>query len=78
MKAIILISSIFYILGLKVSHKIDVVKKVNPVEKTTSVEKAPKTIPLNSITLKEGLNLVNPKDSAQKSGISGDHFLRSK
>ena len=33
MKVIILISSIFYILGLKISNKIDLVKKVNPVEK---------------------------------------------
>lgn len=29
MKAIILISSIFYILGLKIGNKIDLVKKVN-------------------------------------------------
>ncbi|MCG6187798.1 hypothetical protein [Maribellus maritimus] len=33
MKAIILISSIFYILGLKIGNKIDIVKKANPVEK---------------------------------------------
>ncbi len=33
MKAIILISSIFYILGLKISNKFEVVKKVNAVEK---------------------------------------------
>jgi len=33
MKAFILISSIFYILGLKISNKIDLVKKSNPVEK---------------------------------------------
>ena len=33
MKAIILISSIFYILGLKISNKIDLVKRTSPVEK---------------------------------------------
>ena len=33
MKAIILISSIFYILGLKLGNKIDLVKKSDPVEK---------------------------------------------
>lgn len=33
MKAIILISSIFYILGLKIGNKIDLVKKSIPVEK---------------------------------------------
>ena len=40
MKALILISSIFYILGLKISNKIDLVKKSNPVEKiiTNKVE----------------------------------------
>ena len=34
MKAIILISSIFYILGLKLSHKFDLVKKCDSTEKT--------------------------------------------
>jgi hypothetical protein len=33
MKALILISSIFYILGLKISNKIDLIKQSNPVEK---------------------------------------------
>ena len=33
MKAIILISSIFYILGLKIGNKVDIVKKSNPIEK---------------------------------------------
>ncbi len=33
MKAIILISSIFYILGLKISNKIDLIKRTSPVEK---------------------------------------------
>ena len=33
MKALILISSIFYILGLKISNKIELVKKTNPVKK---------------------------------------------
>jgi hypothetical protein len=78
MKAIILISSIFYILGLKVSHQIEVVKKSDLTEKISVVEKAVKPIPLNSITMNEGLSIVNPTDSAQKSGITGDHFLRSK
>ena len=36
MKAIILISSIFYILGLKISTKIDLIKKSHPVEKIIS------------------------------------------
>ncbi|MCY1723107.1 hypothetical protein OU798_22355 [Prolixibacteraceae bacterium Z1-6] len=48
MKTIILISSIFYILGLKISNKIDLIKKVTPVDKitihTAKPEKAEKTI----------------------------------
>lgn len=39
MKAIILISSIFYILGLKIGHKIDLVKKVNPAKTITITTK---------------------------------------
>lgn len=33
MKVIILASSIFYILGLKISNKIDLVKRSSPVQK---------------------------------------------
>lgn len=33
MKVIILVSSIFYILGLKISNKIDLVKRSNPIQK---------------------------------------------
>lgn len=36
MKTIVILSSIFYILGLKISHKIDLVKRCNPVEKIAS------------------------------------------
>lgn len=36
MKTIIILSSIFYILGLKFSHKIELVKRCNPVEKIAS------------------------------------------
>jgi len=41
MKAIILISSIFYILGLKIGNKIDLVKKNNPAEKIVTEEVKP-------------------------------------
>lgn len=33
MKALILITSIFYILGLKISNKIDLIKKADPIKK---------------------------------------------
>ncbi len=38
MKTIILISSIFYILGLKIGNKIDLVKKNDPVEKVIATK----------------------------------------
>jgi hypothetical protein len=48
MKAIILISSIFYILGLKIGHKIDLFKSYNPVQKisttTNAVKQATKAV----------------------------------
>lgn len=51
MKAIILISSIFYILGLKIGHKIDLFKNYNPVEKITTktniVKEAAKAVYFN-------------------------------
>jgi hypothetical protein len=45
MKAIILISSIFYILGLKISNKIDLINKNNPVEKIIIQSVKPETPP---------------------------------
>lgn len=42
MKAIILFSSIFYIIGLKIGHKIDLFKNHNPVEKISSTTNAVK------------------------------------
>jgi hypothetical protein len=56
MKAIILISSIFYILGLKVSNKIDLVKRSNPVEKIIS----------NTITSKKSVKSFYFKDETDK------------
>ena len=43
MKAIILFSSIFYILGLKIGHKIDIFKNVDPVEKITTTNEVKPT-----------------------------------
>jgi hypothetical protein len=48
MKAIFLISSIFYILGLKIGHKINLIKSSNPVQKisctTHAIKQATKTV----------------------------------
>jgi hypothetical protein len=52
MKAIILISSIFYILGLKISNKIDLIKKASPVEKI-SIQSVKPEIPPKTIDFKE-------------------------
>lgn len=38
MKTIIVISSIFYILGLKIGNKIDLVKKSIPIEKIITIK----------------------------------------
>lgn len=78
MKTIILISSIFYILGLKISHKIDIVNKSVIADKTSSVEKLINPEQVKSITLKEGLELNNQEDSLQKIGNLTDHPLISK
>lgn len=54
MKAIILISSIFYILGLKISNQIDLIKKNNPVEKIVIQGVKPET-PSKTVDFKEVL-----------------------
>lgn len=38
MKSILLFSSIFYLLGLKIGHKIDLFKNHHPVEKITTTK----------------------------------------
>lgn len=43
MKAIILLSSIFYILGLKIGHKIDVIRAANPIQKISTTSNAVKS-----------------------------------
>lgn len=48
MKAVILISSIFYIIGLKVSNQIDLVGKSNPVDTLIS-NKIVRQQPANSV-----------------------------
>ncbi len=78
MKAIILITAIFYILGLKISHKIDVIERSGSVDKVIMVKPGSNTEKSKSISLHEDLNLVEPKDSVQKKGLEGDPFLRSR
>lgn len=76
MKAIILISSIFYILGLKISNKIELIKKTNPVD--TIVTKTIKSAnPEKSIDFKEAETITCKKDSVA-GGCSGNHILQAK
>lgn len=70
MKTIILVSSIFYILGLKISNKIDIIKHPH-----TAVEKVivNKTTPMKtekSIDLKEAAKLETEQDSVAGGGIT--------
>ncbi len=62
MKAIILISSIFYILGLKISNKFELIKKASPVEKIITVD-TPDKKSVNAIKLNEEIQPVLSTDS---------------
>ncbi len=62
MKAIILISSIFYILGLKISNKFELIKKASPVEKIITVE-TPEKKSVSAIKLNEETQPVLSTDS---------------
>ena len=77
MKAIILISSIFYILGLKISNKIDLIKHT-----PSGVEKViiHKTIPAKvdkQIELKDASKLKSEQDSLAGGGMT-NKILESK
>lgn len=77
MKTIILISSIFYILGLKLSHKFDLVKKSDATEKiiTHSVPaiKQDKTVDLSN-ELKAASDSVNVNRTFEKQTDKAVHF----
>ena len=76
MKAIILISSIFYILGVKISNKIDLFKHANPVEKIITNKITP-TQPAKSVYFKEEIQLKSETDSI-KSGVSDEDLQKCK
>ena len=67
MKAIILISSIFYILGLKISNRIDLIKSTSKVEKI-SIQKISPARNDKSIEFNEGKALSAPQDSVTSGG----------
>jgi len=73
MKAIILISSIFYILGLKISNKIDLVKKSNPVD-TIITKQITSTTPSKTIHLKDEIGFKALADTL-KDAKNSDNIL---
>lgn len=77
MKAIILISSIFYILGLKIGNKIELVKQNKATEKVI-IQKAETTKPADCCKYTDELAIKSNNDTIQ-GGISySDALLKSK
>lgn len=79
MKAIILISSIFYILGLKLSHKFDLVKKTDPVNKTITNNIETKQPGKNAyfsdeVKLKNETDSIKKVDSNEPLSVTKDNF----
>ncbi len=77
MKAIILISSIFYILGLKISNKIDLIKRSNPVEKIINNTITSKE-PAKAYYFKGETEKKSENDSIKGGNENEDKLLRSK
>lgn len=75
MKAIILISSIFYIIGLKVSNQIELVKKSNPADTLISTKIIPHQ-PAKSVKVlndDENLNLTESLKDEEPIKEEDDH-----
>lgn len=70
MKTIILISSIFYILGLTISNKIDLIKPHSKAVEKVIITKADNTKKESTIDFKDAKALKPDKDSVQESGIT--------
>jgi hypothetical protein len=79
MKTIILLSSIFYILGLKIGHKIDLFKNYNPVQKisttTNAVKQAAKAVYFNDeVKLKNSPDSIKSVGAVDKTAKEKNHF----
>lgn len=79
MKAIILISSIFYILGLKIGHKIDLFKSNNPVQKisttTNAIKQATKAVYFSDeVNSKSRADSLKNVGVAEKTAVETKHF----
>ena len=76
MKAIILISSIFYILGLKISNKFELIKKANPVEKIITVD-SPDKQSATTVKFDDEIKPVGTTDSLKVIKKEGNKFDES-
>lgn len=79
MKAIFLISSIFYILGLKIGHKINLIKSCNPVQKisttTNAVKQATKAVYFSDeLQPKTTPDTLKSEDVKDKKETETSHF----
>lgn len=77
MKAIIIISSIFYILGLKISNKIDLIKSSSKIEKVNIQKIAPSKAEENIDYKEAEINAVD-KDTVVCGGQSSNKILEYK
>jgi len=77
MKTIILISSIFYILGLKISHSIDMLKHPSHPVGNAVIQHSKTDNPATKIDFKDAESLKQAKDSVRRGGIT-DQILENK
>ena len=77
MKAIILISSIFYILGLKIGHKIDLFKSSNPVQKISTTSNAIKQA-TNVVYFSDEVKPKTSADSLKNVGVAEKTAVETK
>jgi len=77
MKAIILISSIFYILGLKIGHKIDLFKSSNPVQKISTTTNAIKQA-TKAVYFSDEVRSKSSTDSLKNVGVAEKTAVETK
>ena len=71
MKALILVSSIFYLLGVKISHHIDLFKRSSKNEEIRAHEIAPSK-KLNTIDYKEAQSITAQPETAHTNELNSE------
>jgi len=79
MKTIFLLSSIFYLLGLKIGHKIDVFSNYNTIEKITTtkqvIKEAVKPVYFNDeVKQKSSSDSTKSRQITEKKELNTNHF----